>query len=430
MGKGNTNVVGLNFQWRQGKSCDALRAFVFSKSEYVGISAKIHPTLNQINAHLKTHSLRESQALADNHFQILFQRLQQELKSEYGLKTYRAIENLNLKTKEFDFEQSIEEFFHFKNDVSCSNSYRACIKGFWLPFFISKGCEHPKDFKKWQRQAALHIKTTKNKNEEYYSHNSYGSLTKALNEYVKFLKEYEYISEEDVFHLKVKVTLEQIKRGNLTNKRSADTYVESDLSFIKERIDAVYENDLKMKLRAYALLFGVCTGLRRGNLLGLRAKHLFPEASTPHFQLADNIVNGWSRGIKGPVIFENASKMSAFEEGTVRIPLLQPSPAFLKDVAIFLKNNLEGETRLIDAGPDVVSKWWKQISKECGFKFLSPLQWRHSYATIGAVRLHDLYKGNIYLLSQCCLHSSVKMTEKYVNQKSNQLLKAFATSND
>jgi integrase len=425
MGKGNTNVIGLNFQWRKGNTCDALRSFVFSNSEYIAISAKIHPTLKQINEHLKLHGLRKSQALADNHFQILFQRLQQELRSEYGLKTYKAIENLNLKTKQFDFEQSVEEFFQYKNDVSCSNSYRVCIKSFWLPFFISKGCEHPKDFKKWQRQAVLHIKSAKNKNDEYYSHNTYGSLAKALNEYIKFLKEHDYISEDNIFHIKVKITLEQIKRGKLTNKRSPDTYTENELLAIKAAIDNTYQNNLKMKLRAYALYFGVCTGLRRGNLLGLRVKHLFPEANVPHFQLADNILNGWSRGIKGTIVLENSSKMSSFEEGSVRIPLIQPDKALIADVALLLKNNLSSESRLIEAQPDVVSKWWKQISKECGFKFLSPLQWRHSYATLGALHLADWYKNNTYLLQQCCLHSSIKMTEKYVNQKSSQLLKAF-----
>lgn len=180
-----------------------------------------------------------------------------------------------------------------------------------------------------------------------------------------------------------------------------------------------------MRIRAYALYFGVCTGLRRGSLLGLRARNLFPEASVPHFQLADNIVNGWSRGIKGSVILENSSKMSTFEEGTVCIPLIQPDRALITDVASFLKDNLPPELRLIEAQPDVVNKWWRRVAKDCGFKFLSPLQWRHSYATLGALHLADWYKNNTYLLQQCCLHSSIKMTEKYVNQKSSQLLKAF-----
>ncbi|MEK7070654.1 MAG: hypothetical protein AAB966_02505 [Patescibacteria group bacterium] len=428
MGKGNTNVVGLNFQWRQGNSSDALRAFVFSDSKYIGISAKLHPTLIQINAHLKLHGLRKNQALSDNHFQILFQRLQHELRSEYGLRTYRSMENLETKTKQFDFGQSVEEFFKFKHDVSCANSYKSWVLKFWLPFFLNKGCEHPKDFKQWQRQAVTHIKSAKNKHGEDYSHHTYGSLTKSLNEYIRFLKEYDYIGEDDVFRLKAKITLEQKKRGKFANKRSADTYTENDLFQIKERIEAIYQNNPKMKLRAYALFFGVCTGLRRGNLLGLRAKHLFPESNVPHFQLADNIVNGWSRGQKGPIVFENSSKMSAFEEGSICIPLIQPDTALLSDVATFLKANLPAESRLIDAHPDVVGKWWRQISKECGFKFLSPLQWRHSYATIGALHLADWYRNNTYLLQQCCLHSSIKMTEKYVNQKSSQLLKAFEGS--
>ncbi len=425
MEKKNTNVVGLNFQWRQGKACDALRTFVFSESKYIGISAKLHPTLNQINTHLKLNNLRKSQALSDNHFQILFQRLQHELKSEYGLKIYRAIENLETKTNQFDFGQSVEEFFNFKHDTSCGNSYKSWILKFWLPFFFSKGCQHPKDFKKWQRQAIIHIKSAKTRNGEHYSHHTYGSLTKSLNEYIKFLKDYDYITEDDVFHLKAKITLEQKKRGQFSNKRSSDTYTEENLFRIKELIDETYRNNVDMKLRAYALFFGICTGLRRGNLLGLRIKHLLPEAKVAHFQLADNIVNGWSRGKKGSILFENSSKMSTFEEGSVCIPLIQPSVEILKDVAYFLKNNLSAESRLVDAYPDAVGRWWKKIAKECGFKFLSPLQWRHSYATIGALHLASWYKNNTYLLQQCCLHSSIKMTEKYVNQKATQLLKAF-----
>jgi integrase len=39
--------------------------------------------------------------------------------------------------------------------------------------------------------------------------------------------------------------------------------------------------------------------------------------------------------------------------------------------------------------PDSINVFWKKIAMECGFKYLSPLQWRHSFATIGALHLHD-----------------------------------------
>lgn len=136
-------------------------------------------------------------------------------------------------------------------------------------------------------------------------------------------------------------------------------------------------------------------------------------------------MKAWSRGQKGVLTFENASKMSAFEEGSIQIPLIQPSKSVVVEVATYLKNNLSAEQRLIEAHPDSISRIWKTICQECGFKYLSPLQWRHSYATIGALHLHDWYRGNAYLLQQCCLHSSIKMTEKYINQKGTELLKAF-----
>ena len=104
MGKGITNIVGLTFGWRQGKYHDSLRVFVYQNKEYITISSKTHPTLNQINKFLESANLRKKQALEDLQFQALFQRIQYELKSEFGLKTYRAIENLNLITKQFNFQ--------------------------------------------------------------------------------------------------------------------------------------------------------------------------------------------------------------------------------------------------------------------------------------------------------------------------------------
>ncbi|OFZ28384.1 MAG: hypothetical protein A2622_04600 [Bdellovibrionales bacterium RIFCSPHIGHO2_01_FULL_40_29] len=246
-----------------------------------------------------------------------------------------------------------------------------------------------------------------------------------MNEYLRFLKAYEYISEEHFLTIYVKMTLEQQKRGYHANKRSADTYTEEDMHDIKNKIDQVYSNNPKQKIRAYALYLGICTGLRRGNFLGLKVKHLFPDAKVPFFQLADNIVKAWSRGHKGVLVFENASKMSAFEEGSIQIPLIQPSKSVVVEVATYLKNNLSADQRLIEAHPDSINRIWEKICKDCDFKYLSPLQWRHSYATIGALHLHDWYRGNAYLLQQCCLHSSIKMTEKYINQKATQLLKAF-----
>jgi hypothetical protein len=63
-------------------------------------------------------------------------------------------------------------------------------------------------------------------------------------------------------------------------------------------------------------------------------------------------------------------------------------------VATYLKTNLSADQRLIEAHPDSINRIWEKICKDCDFKYLSPLQWRHSYATIGALHLHDWYKGN------------------------------------
>jgi integrase len=220
-----------------------------------------------------------------------------------------------------------------------------------------------------------------------YSHNSYGTLTKPINEYMRFLREYEYVGENDVFSLNAKITLEQKKRGDFKQKRSSDTYSIDDLKDIKNKIDATYANDPKKKLRAYALYFGVCTGLRRGNLMGMKVENLSPEDTVPNFKVTDNIVSGWSRGKRGVIVFENSTKTTSSEVGEIRLPMLQPSPEILIEVTSFLKQHLNAHDRLITAHPDSAREYWLRISEECNFKFLSPLQWRHSYATIGAAML-------------------------------------------
>jgi len=125
-----------------------------------------------------------------------------------------------------------------------------------------------------------------------------------------------------------------------------------DLVDIKKKIDATYANDLQKKLRAYALYFGVCTGLRRGNFMGMRVENLVPEAKTPHFKVTDNIVSGWSRGKKGVIVFENSTKTTSDEDGTIRLPLLQPSRDILIEVTSLLKQHLNAQDRLLDAHPD------------------------------------------------------------------------------
>lgn len=130
MGNLNTNISGLTFSWRHGKNHDALRVFVFLNKKYISVSAKIHPTLNQVNKYLAVNNFRSNNAQADSQFQALFQKLQYELKSEYGLKTYNALENLSLITKKFDFQNTTEEFFTYKGDVSCAHAYKIWIQKF------------------------------------------------------------------------------------------------------------------------------------------------------------------------------------------------------------------------------------------------------------------------------------------------------------
>ena len=429
MAKGSTSVKGIYFEFRSAKQYDALRVWVRpNKGEQIAISAKIHPTLKEINRHLEASGLRQHQTDADLLFQTLWQRLQQELRTEYSLQFYRAMVRVDLQSKEFNFEKSLEEFREYKNNTSVSHSYYSTMKQFWLPFFIGKGCLHPCDFKCFRSQAETHVRTADTVHGEKYSHYSYGGLCKALNQYMKFLEKYKYINANDLFTIWVVTTLEEKKRGKLKRKRSTDTYDLKETIQIKNLIDKTYANDPNEKAIAYGLFFGICTGLRQGNLLGLKAQDLFPETAVPHFRVSDNIVKGWSRGQKGSITFENSTKTTSEEDGEILLPLLQPTTEIACEVARYLKAFYKPNDRILPLSPDQVYRRWQSIAKRCGFKFLNPHNWKHSYATNGGQLLQSLYKGDPRLLQLCCLHTSFKMTEKYIKKKYAKSLLAWASS--
>ncbi len=256
---------------------------------------------------------------------------------------------------------------------------------------------------------------------------SYGHYTKALNQYIDFLAEYNYIGKDDCFTIYIEVKLEQKKRGLAKPRRSQETYNEVELIEIKNKIDLTYTQNPKLKLRAYALYFFVCIGQRRGNALGLRAENLYPQADPPHFELKDNIVKSWSRSGpgNGVIVLENCTKTKFFGDNEVKIPLLQPSVGIVVEVAEFLKQNLDPKDRLLQCHPDSVYRFWKNIAADCGFRFLSPHDWKHSYATIGSNHFHDWYMGNPHWMQVCCQHESIRMTMSYVRTEAEEFLSHF-----
>lgn len=429
MAKGKTSIQGLYFEFRTSLKCDVLRVWVRPPNgKQVGISAKLCTTLREINQYLRSNGLREAETLNDNQFQVLWHRLQQELKSEHGLRTYKIQEMLSLKTKEFDFESSIEEFKKYKSNTSVSHAYYSTMKRFWLPFFIRLGCVHPCEFKNFLTQAETHIRTAETGRGERYSHHSYNVFCKVLNQYMVFLTKYKYVGPNDSFKLWITTTLEEKKRGQLKRKRSTDTFSLEEVIEIKQKIDKTYETRPEEKAIAYGFYLGICTGLRQGNILGLKAENLYPDEAIPYFHVTDNIVSGWSRGIKGFVIFENATKTTSEEDGEVYLPFLQPSREIVCEVARYLKQCYRPHERILPLKPSQVYRRWQKIAEECGFKFLSPHNWKHSYATIGAERLDKWYKGDPRLLQLCCLHTSFKMTEKYIKKKYAKSLAAWSST--
>ena len=427
MSKGQTNIIGLTPSWREGKAFDAYRLMVFKQDRKFWISPKIHPTMKEIHEYLKQNNLKKETAERDPKFIILTQRLHQEIKDEHGLKEYRCRELVDFKKKEFDFNISLDEFEKDKQDTSVPHTYRNVLEKFWFPYF-AQFCTHPNQFIKYEYDALEHLKTAKKTNsEETYSIHSLPSMASALNEYMRFLKRKKYIERDALFALDLRITLEQKKKGLNSHSRTKDTYTLEELISIKERIDFRYGDDLLWKCRAYAMYFGVCTGLRRGNILGLKPKNLHPKEKIPYFETNDNVVSGWSRGIAGKAILSLATK--AFV-GSVGLPLLQPSREILIEVALCLKDNLPANEYILQCHPDTVDKWWEKVADDCNFKYLNPHAWKHTYATIGAAHLEKWYKNNPYNLQVCCLHEKIETTNKYIYRHKKQFLNNFYSEDE
>jgi len=346
---------------------------------------------------------------------------------EHRLSAYKALERVSLKTKQFDFDASIDEFYKYKDNTSQPVTYHDGMRDFWLPFFLKeKGCTHPSEFIQYRQAAIQHVRSKLcQRDGKPISFHSYNNFSKILNQYVQFLNETNAIGSQSVFKIWITATKEEIKRGKLKRKRSTRTYDLQELIEIKKKIDRTYAKNPKRLTKAYGYYFGVITGQRQGNVLGFKAEDLFPEATIPHFRVSDNIVSGYSRGQRGYIIFENATKTTTQEDDEILLPLIQPSRGIAVEVARHLKNSYKPKERICLGTPHTFYRTWKRIAKDCGFTFLNPHNWKHTYATIGGEHLEEWYNGRADLLQMCCLHESLSMTEKYIKKRYTKRLQAW-----
>jgi integrase len=429
--KKTSRLMGAYFAFRSGKKADAFRAWVVKDNCIRNISIKFHPTLRKINQFLSDNKLRKEHAELNHDFINLKFRLERELQSEFDLRPTRLEMKVKLKTKEHDFEDSLERFELWKKRTSVSYSYRRTLESFWFPFLIGEmKCVHPSEFADCIDEIYNHVLNHKTRQGEAISFHSYNGYFKALNQYLDFCQTKNIISSEHAFKVWHHPTLEEKKRGQLRGKRKSHTFSIPEMVDMKAKIDLTYGSRPKDKLLAYGMYFGVCSGLRRGNILGLKAKDLFPEDDIPHFRVSDNVVSGYSRGVLGQVVFENSTKTTSEEDGEILLPMIQPRKDIIISVARYLKEYISSEGRICgDTTPGGFFSVWRRISRECQFQqFINPHNWKHSYATNGADQLDEWYKGKARLLQLCCLHSSIKMTEKYIKKRYSETIKEFRES--
>jgi|GEM_PF-2093125 len=421
----DSRIRGLQFYWRKGKSFDALMAQVYLVETKKPLWIAKHPLLTQINDYLRLKKLGQNEAISDPHLIAIKEKFAEEMKKQYGLSSYLAKRKVDLKTKEFDFGVSIDLFFKQKSKTTAvANSYRGCLNHFWRPLHRDKyACQHPNDFKNFEGFIEDDIRQAKSKHGKGYSPHTYSGLTSVFNEFMKFLKKKGVITNEAFFLVYVETdTLEQEKRGLTVSTRGKDYYKTEDLYEIKKKIDLAYpvtgkldpedlKDNKKWKLRAYAIFLGFCMGLRRGNIIGLKAEDLHPDNEVPYLVTIDNIVVGHSRAEKGALKLENSTKIF---KGRVELPFIQPDVETIVEVAIYIKSEvkkgyiLTGGSQTGIIFPDSFNAFWKKISEKCKFRYVHPHGFKHGYASRGAVRLSDWYREIqfIFCIAAVCTQNS------------------------
>lgn len=428
-----SRIKGLQFYWREGVHFDALRAQVYDRQtrRTIWISSKTNELIKQINDYLRHKKLHKSNAISDAHFVALKERFAEEMKLKHGLTSYLAKKRVELKTKEFDFDVFLNLFFKQKSQTTAvANSYLGWLKFFWMPLLREKyGCEHPSQFINFEGFIEDDIRQAKTRQGKPYSPHTYSGLTSAFNEFMKFLKKKKVINQEAFFLVYVETdTLEQEKRGKTVSNRGKEYYKSDEIYEIKKKIDHTFptEGDLsghtlkenkKWKLRAYAILLGCCMGLRRGNIIGLKAEDLHPENQVPYLITSDNIVVGHSRAEKGALKLENSTKTF---KGRVELPFIQPDVDTLVELANYIKSEvkkgyiLTGGSKTGTIFPDSFNAFWRKISERAKFRYVHPHGFKHGYASRGAVKLGDWYNNSVYFLHRCCMHSKFETTQNYI----------------
>lgn len=287
MSKSKSNIPGLIEDYRRNDEFDGYRVAVCKDGkQQKWLGPKVDPRIRQLNDYLKRNHLREAEALQDTEFLRMRSAFLNAFKDEHGLKEYRVRERVFHESKEFDYRASLDEFMAYKSDTAIPVRHRYYMTQIWLPFFSGLGCNHPREWKTYRGRARQHVRTVKKKHkDERYSPETWVGIAATLNEYMNWCLDEGYITEPEHFSLSVGLTLEQKKQNQSSQQRDDDVYSIDELLDMKKRIDSVYQDNLKWKLRAYGIYFGVGSGLRRGNLLGMEAQDLQPDSDLRWFEL-------------------------------------------------------------------------------------------------------------------------------------------------
>jgi integrase len=406
---------GIYISWKSLRSYDDIKIFCKPPGieKQVAISIDDCPEYKTLRTYAKEKFLNKEAQEKDKRFNQYFSACLRAIARQYGLEE-TAKNQIALSRTKFDFTQMIDDFMKFKR-VKSKGNYKSALVNFWMPLIINKiKIEDPNQWKSHAEEFVSHLFEYRKSDGEPLSPHSYTTYCTPIDEFIKFLNMKNIIENNNKFSVYSFLGFGDTSKSDFTRKRGEDYYSFQDYMYIKSQIDDLYRDIPEKKLLGYVYLLTLSTGIRRGNILGLKHESFKLDHEVPHIELEDNILDGNAYGETGVMVEKKSTKTTKNQR--MLVPLRQPSPEVALEVAAFIRDNTYPYKYILHVHPTTFTKAWREMSRELGVRYIHVHGMRHSVATNGALALTTLYKGDVNLLRNQMTHANFRTTEKYLRK--------------
>jgi integrase len=404
---------GIYISWKPLKSYHDIKIFCKPPSieRQFAISIDEFPEYKILRNYIRDNGLTQNECETNKKVNELFSKCLRSIARKFGLEE-SAKEALALNRVKFDYITAVDEFLKFKR-VKSKGNYQSALLNFWMPLVINKlKIDNPNHWHAHAEEFVAHMFSYRKSDGEPLSTHSYTTYCTPLDEFIKYLNMKGVIANNNVFSVYKFLGFGDTSNMKESRKRGDDYYRFDDYKLIKSRIDELYHDDPSKKLLGYVYLLTLSTGIRRGNVLGLKRESFKLEHEIPHIELEDNVLDGNAYGKGGVIVEKKATKTTKNQR--VLVPLIQPSPEIAIDVARYVRDNTPSGNYILNMHPTTFTKGWRSMCRELGVRYIHIHGMRHSVATNAVLNMSELYAGRVDLIKHQLSHANFRTTEKYL----------------